>query len=143
MEYQKRTAPWFIFILAVIMALTAVGQVTHAGVDLSIIKEINLDIQPLDIATSADGEELFVLAPRRLLVYSLNEGKITNTIVLDRDFDRLSFSAKNNIITLTSSKSKTLKIIRVEQIYPIDIYGHPFKGPANAPVTIAVFDDYQ
>jgi len=24
----------------------------------------------------------------------------------------------------------------------IDISGHPFKGPANAPVTIVVFSDY-
>ncbi|GFE57984.1 hypothetical protein [Geobacter sp. AOG1] len=32
-----------------------------------------------------------------------------------------------------------------EQVVPrvsIDISGHPFKGPANAPVTVVVFSDY-
>jgi hypothetical protein len=32
-----------------------------------------------------------------------------------------------------------------EQVEPrvtIDISGHPFKGPANAPITLVVFSDY-
>lgn len=36
-------------------------------------------------------------------------------------------------------------VAAAEQAEPrvtIDISGHPFKGPANAPVTVVVFSDY-
>jgi len=36
-------------------------------------------------------------------------------------------------------------VTAAEQAEPrvtIDISGHPFKGPANAPVTVVVFSDY-
>jgi hypothetical protein len=62
---------------------------------------------------------------------------------VDKKFDRITYSGKSNTLVLTSSSSERLNIIRVDQIYDIDISGLPFKGPAGAPVTIAVFDDYQ
>jgi hypothetical protein len=31
---------------------------------------------------------------------------------------------------------------QVEPGATIDISGHPFKGPANAPITVVVFSDY-
>jgi len=54
--------------------------------------------------------------------------------------------------TLIQSLASMLMVIlfsglvaAVEQAEPrvtIDISGHPFKGPANAPVTVVVFSDY-
>jgi protein-disulfide isomerase len=31
---------------------------------------------------------------------------------------------------------------RAEPRVPIDISGHPYRGPVNAPVTVVVFSDY-
>jgi hypothetical protein len=31
----------------------------------------------------------------------------------------------------------------LENVFTIDVSGLPFKGPLDAPVVIAVFDDYQ
>ena len=31
---------------------------------------------------------------------------------------------------------------QAEPRVPIDISGHPFKGPATAPITVVVFSDY-
>jgi hypothetical protein len=47
------------------------------------------------------------------------------------------------VLILTSSFSKTLKIFQVDTIHEIALSGLAFKGPADAAVTIAVFDDYQ
>lgn len=104
---------------------------------------IKLDVQPLDITTSADGKMIYVLARGEILVYSIDEGKVSNRMPIDKDFDKLTYAAKDNVLILTSCSSKTLKIIQVDFIYNIATDGLPFKGPADAAVTIAVFDDYQ
>jgi protein-disulfide isomerase len=125
------------------MSWTLVPQFIYAGIDLTLIKQTNLDVQPLDIAASVDGKTIYVLAKGEILIYSIEEDKVSNRIPIDKDFDKLTYAAKDNVLILTSSSSKTLKIIQVDFIYNIALDGLPFKGPSDAAVTIAVFDDYQ
>jgi len=140
---MKKAARKFGIFLFVIISWVSAPQFIYAKIDLTLIKQTNLDVQPLDIATSADGKLIFVLAQGEILIYSIAEGKVANRISIDKDFDRMTYSGNNNVLILTSSSSKTLKIIQVDIIYNIALDGLPFKGPANAAVTLAVFDDYQ
>lgn len=130
-------------IFLIVISWVLVAQIVHADVDWTLIKQKNLAVQPLDIATSADGKLIFILAPGEILVYSIAEDKVTNRMPIDKDFDRLTYAGKNNVLILTSSFSKTLKIFQVDMIHEIALSGLSFKGPADAAVTIAVFDDYQ
>jgi WD40 repeat protein len=84
-----------------------------------------------------------MLTPGKILVYSIAQEKVLNRIPVDKSFDRLTFSPKQNRLIVTSSSKKTLKLIDVEFLQKIDITGLPYKGQKNAPVTIAVFNDYQ
>ena len=139
---RKAARRWGIFLL-VIMSWVLVPDFIYADIDTTVIKQTNLDVQPLDIATSDDGKLIFVLAQGEVLVYSIGEGKVTNRITIDKDFDKVTYADKNNVLILTSSSSKTLKIIQVDFIHNIALDGLPIKGPSDAAVTIAVFDDYQ
>jgi hypothetical protein len=125
------------------MSWTLVPQFSYAEIDTTLIKQTNLDVQPLDIAASVDGKTIYVLARGEILVYSIDEGKVSSRIPIDKEFDKLTYAARDNVLILSSSSSKTLKIIQVDFIYKIAIDGLPFKGPIDAAVTIAVFDDYQ
>lgn len=140
---MKKAVRKFSIFLFVIISWVSVPQFVCAEIDLTLIKQTNLDVQPLDVATSTDGETIYVLARGEILVYSIDEDKVSNRIPIDKDFDKLTYAAKDNVLILTSSSSKTLKIIQVDFIYNITIDGLPFKGPSDAAVTIAVFDDYQ
>jgi hypothetical protein len=71
------------------------------------------------------------------------QGEIVDSIPVAKEFDRLSIPGKDNVIALSSSSGKRIEIIRYKTLHNIDISGLPFKGPENAPVTIAVFSDYQ
>ena len=55
----------------------------------------------------------------------------------------MTFSGADNTLIVTSSSAKALKTIQLEFIQSIDITGLPFKSPVDAPVTVAVFNDYQ
>ena len=140
---MRKAARSFGIFLFVIISCVLVPQFIFAGMDLTLIKQTNLDVQPLDIAISPDGKMIYVLARGEILVYSIDEGKVSNRIPIDKQLDKLICDVEDNILILSSSSSKTLKIIRVDFKYKISIDGLPFKGPADAPITIAVFDDYQ
>ncbi len=129
--------------LIILTSWVSASQIVHADVDWAIIEQINLNVQPLDIAVSLDGKFIFTLTPGEILVYSISEDKVTNRIPVDIGFDRIAYSEKNNTLILTSSSLKKLRIIQGDHVHKLDLSGLPFKGPADAAVTIAVFDDYQ
>ncbi len=130
-------------LLIITLSWISAPPLIHADVDWKTIRQINLDVPPLDIAASFDGKLIFVLAPGEILVYSNSEDKVTDRIPIDKVFDRLTYSARTNVLILTSSSAKTLKILQLERVHKIALSGLPFKGPENAPVTMAVFGDYQ
>ncbi len=139
---KSRARVFTVFILSIFICLV-ISQNLYADIDWTTIKQFDLSSKPLDVTTSDDGRMVFVLTRGEIIVYSPAKNKIFKRIPLDQEFDKIEYSTRGSILVLTSSTLNTLKIIRVDQIYNIDLSGLPFKGPANAPVTIAVFDDYQ
>jgi hypothetical protein len=135
----------WIYLAVFIVALCwgDVSPVISADVDWSEKAELNLEASPLDVAISLDGEWLFVLTPGQLLVYSAPENKLLKQIPVDGQFDKLTHSARDNTLVLSSSSGKNLKFIELELVHEFDVAGLPFKGPENAMVTVAVFGDYQ
>jgi len=138
---KKAFMKWVL--IAAAMAVFTGTSPAFAKVELTPLTQTDLGVQPLDVATSPDGKLVFVLTRGELLVYSIPENRVTNRIRLAGSFDRVTYSPQANLLILTSSTARTLKTIKVEPVFSIDISGHPFKGPADAPVTIALFDDYQ
>lgn len=130
-------------LLWIMIGLVLVPGAARGGVDWTIVKQIDLDAPPVDVAASDDGKLVFVLTLNKIVVYSSAENTIVNRIPVDREFDRIEYYEKNRLLILTGGSSKSLQIIRVDQVFDIDISGLPYKGPDNAPVVIAVFDDYQ
>jgi hypothetical protein len=115
----------------------------YGGIEIEAKKQLDLEGKPIDIGASLDGEKLFILVEGKVLIYSIVQGEILDSIPVAREFDRLSVPGKDNVIALSSSSGKRVEIIRYKTLHKIDISGLPFKGPENAPVTIAVFSDYQ
>jgi hypothetical protein len=107
------------------------------------LNELNLEKEPLDMAASADGQTVFILVPGEIIVYDLPNNKVEKKIPVESGFDRLTYAPKIHAVVLAGSQSKLLRIIKLEDIYQLDLSGLPFQGPENAPVTVAVFSDYQ
>ena len=142
-SYPIRKRLIFGIFLSLTVSWICVPHLFPAEVDWTIKKQLNLEASPLDISTSVDGRWIFILVPGEVLVYSVSEDKVVNRIPVDEAFDTLTHSARSNTLVLGSGSEKTLRIIQLELIHKIDISGLPFKGPENAPVTMAVFGDYQ
>ncbi len=133
----------FIMLLVLWMCGIFVSSPSRGEVDWKIVKELKFDSEPLDMVPSLDGRNIFILVRGKIMVYSLLEGKIKESVSVQGSFDRLRALPNSEYLILTSSSEKALKIIQFKIIPEINISGLPYKGPKDAPVTIAVFTDYQ
>jgi len=140
---MKRMMELLVLAFLLVAGWTFFPQIVQANLEWRIIKDLDLKTTPLDVAPSADGKWLFILTPGEILVYSFPEGKITDRIPVDKDFDKIASLPRADMFTIASSTKKTLQIILFEAVYKIDVTGLPFKGPQDASVTVVIFDDYQ
>jgi hypothetical protein len=135
-------------ILLVLASLIATGagflqQAVSAEMEWKIVKDLDVKAVPLDVASSADGKWLYILTPGEVLVYSVQEDTITARIPVGREFDKITSLPQPERLTISSSARKTLQLILLQTVHKIDVSGLPFKGPADAPIIVAVFTDYQ
>ncbi len=129
--------------LVVLAFWVSIPGLASAEVEWKVLKSLDLKAAPIDVAPSMDGQRLFILTPGEILIYFIPEGKITDHIAVDKDFDRIVSLPRGDALSVSSSKKKTVQIVLLEMIYKIDVSGLPFKGPKDAPVTVAIYDDYQ
>jgi hypothetical protein len=115
----------------------------HADIEVEGKKQFSLDARPLDIITSPDGTNIFILVEGRVLVYSVEEDRIIDSLAVAKDLDKLALTRRANALILSSTQGKRVEIINFQIVQKIDVSGLPFRGPPDAPVTIAVFSDYQ
>ena len=139
MTLKSRIIPVF---LSILMGL-CVPRFLQAEMAWRVIQETDLKDQPLDMITALDGKTLFILVPGEVLIQDMSSAEITQRISVGKEFDRLTYSPRKNALILSSSSAKTLKVIQLERIFDFDFSGLPRLGLENAPVTVAVFTDYQ
>jgi hypothetical protein len=140
---MKRTMIVLVLAFLFVSGWAFFPQVVQADLEWKVIKDLDLKATPLDVTPSADGKWLLILTPGEILVYSFLEGRITDRIPVDKDFDRIASLPRADMVTISSSAKKALQIIFLEAVYKIDVTDLPFKGPKDALVTVVVFDDYQ
>jgi len=130
-------------VLAVMGILLSVPAVISAEVEWTMVGQLGLKAPPLDISASADGKWLYILCPGEIAIYSFNEDKIVNRIPVDKSVDRMIYVKEKNALLVSSRSGDTVRIIQLEVVYSFTTTGLPYKGPKRAPITIAVFSDYQ
>ena len=114
-----------------------------AEVEWNTLKDIDLQEAPLDIAVARDGMTAFILCEKSIKLYSIREGKVTDTIPITGGFSRIALAPDGETLLLTDTRKKQLSVIRVTPVYDIEIGQSPVIGKADAPVSIVAFVDYQ
>ena len=117
------------------------------NVEWNVYKTLQLDATPIDVAVSPDGRRIFVLTDQgEVVIYSStgpSAGKIEAKIDVGQHVDQLKLGPKGASLILSSGKNKTVQIVTLDFIQKINVSGAPFKGPEDADVLIAVFDDFE
>jgi hypothetical protein len=128
-----------LFVLGVVGA----SDGSQAAVEWEVTKTLSLESEPLDVTSSIDGSSTFVLLEGgEVLIFSAN-GEIKGRLRVGEHATRIASSPKGDQLFVTSGANKSIEIVSIDFVLRIDVARSPFKGAADAPVTIAVFNDFQ
>jgi len=114
-----------------------------SAVEWNLENTLKMENKPVDIVVSADGKYTFVLTDTgKINVYSA-QGTLEETIDAGKGITGLQLSPTGDKLYLVDRGNNAVQIFSLEFIQQINITGSPFKGPADAPVVIAIFSDFQ
>ena len=113
-----------------------------AAVEWDVTRTLKVEKKPRDVAISRDGRQVFVLTDEgEVLIYS--DGEFKDRITVGDSVDGIKAGPREDILLLTSRKDSTVQFITLDFIQDINVSGSPFKGQTDAPVVLAVFNDFQ
>jgi len=130
-------------LILTVMVLMATASWVHAAVETSLQITLQTEAIPIDVSVSPDGRSTFVLTDQGNVVVYDHLGNLTETIKVGSHIDQIEIGPGGERLFATSRQNKTVEIILLDFISNINTRGAVFKGPEDAPVTIAVFSEFQ
>jgi len=131
------------FLVLVTLGAVCTAAVGEATVNWQLAPAIDIGQTPKDAVVSASGDWIYVLTKTgNILIYSF-DGQLEDTIHVGEDISFISPGLSDNQVLVGSGKGNTVQMLSVEFVREIDISGAQVLGLPDAPVTIAVFMDYQ
>ncbi len=114
-----------------------------AKTDWRVNQTVQLEQPPIDLQVSSSKKWIYVLtSDSKILIYDAR-GQLKDTITVEPDIDQIKAGSRDDMLFLLSRKNKTFQAITIDFVEEINTQGSPVKGPTDAPVTIAVFSDFQ
>lgn len=106
-------------------------------------KNWELPSTPLDFVYSLDGKRVFILTDQQKVLIYTNKGELLGKIPVDKGVTAIDIAPRGEKLFLIDQKSNLFSELSVSFIVNVDTTGSPFLGNENAPVTIAVFTDFE
>lgn len=134
------------FLLSAATAVYA-DAVAPAGQDnrleWRVVSNWQTEAAPVDIVHSLDGKMVFILDKQhRVLVYDY-QGQLQGRIPVGEGVTRIDIAPQGEALYLIDEKASSFTSIAMSYILDIDTTGSPFKGKIDAPVTLAIFTDFE
>jgi DNA-binding beta-propeller fold protein YncE len=133
-----------------ILALTsqsAFAAIAQQGQDhkleWEVIRKFDTGSKPIDIAHSLDGKYAFVLTDKHVVTVYDQTGSLQGSIPVEQGVNAIAIDPVGQFLHLSDSTNNTFYTLALDIVIPINSAKAPTKGDINAPVTIAVYSDFQ
>ena len=128
-----------------VIVITCLGLTIPAlaKTDYQVRQKIQLEQAPIDLLVSSNNKWIYILNSEGQIIIYTTRGQLRDTIDVGPDVDQIKAGPRDDMLFLLSRESKLVQVITIEFTEEIAIQGSPIKGPADAPVTVAVFSDFQ
>lgn len=130
-------------LLVVTFAVLMVTTSAQSAVDARVVRTLDLAGKPLDLAIPGNGRYIYVLTDDAKLQVYMGNGQLRDTVPVDPGVDRIQPGPREDLLFLVDSAKNRIQVLYLDFIQEIPVDGSPTKGPADAPVMVAVFSDFQ
>lgn len=130
-------------IVVVMISLILVTGLAYADLQKKLLKRQPLGKKPLDIAQSVRDGRIFVLLEGGEVQILSPEGQQQQRFKVNDGSTSLEVFPDGQRIYLGNEKTNEVQIFDLSLVTELPVGNSAFKGDANAPVTITVFDDFQ
>ncbi len=111
-------------------------------VNLKELKTMQLDSVPKQMTSTDDGRRLYVLTEdSQILIYTLG-GELQGKIDVDPSIEKITALGPQHLLLQKNDKKQAVVAV-LEISQQIDISNSPILGDESAPVTIAIYDDFE
>jgi len=97
----------------------------------------------LAMVNSLDGKFVFLLNDKQQVQVFNNQGQLQGNIPVEAGVSAIDISPQGELLYLLNNTSQSFTAVAVSFVVDVDTNGSPFKGPADAPVTITLFTDFE
>ena len=137
---MRRRVTNFLVIMITCLGLT---MPVLAKTDWQVRQKLQLEQAPVDMLVSSNNKWIYILtSDGQILIYA-TRGQLKDSIRVGPDVDQIKSGPRDDMLFLLSRESKSVQIITIDFTEDITTRGSPVKGPRDAPVTVAVFSDFQ
>lgn len=130
-----------ILLLCAAMVLLLNDPAGAAAVEGRVLQSLRLPEGTRQVVLSNDGQRIFALGQGNVSVYTI-QGQLLGELNVPEDVSGIEAHSQS-LLLLVREGGEFIDYLLVEVIQEIDISAAPILGPEEAPVTIAVFDDFQ
>ena len=130
-------------IMFLIFSLLFMAVSVCAEMQIELYKRQPLGGTPLDVAMSVTDGRLFVLLEGGAVQILSANGQLQERFQADKDITSLEVSPDGKRLYLGNAKTNELQFIDLSIVYRLPVNDSATKGPADAPVTITIFDGFQ
>ncbi len=114
-----------------------------SGVQWQVENNWELPGKPIDLVYSLDGQRVFILTDQQQVLVYAADGNLLGKIAVKKGVSSIDIAPRGERLYLLNDKDNSFTDLSVDFVVDIDIKGSPFLGKVDAPVTIAVFTDFQ
>lgn len=112
------------------------------SIDVRMLRSVNLGTDPVQVASTADGQRIYVLTEQgEVRLFSTN-GEPLGSFDAGPGVTGITPQGNNRLI-LEMGQQKQLLLVALDPIVHLSATGSPVLGAENAPVTITIFDDFE
>ncbi len=128
--------------LLVLGLIVCSSPVAAGVVKLQELKILQLETTPRQVVSTSDGRRLYVLTEdSQIMIYSLG-GELQGKLAVDPAIDSITPLGPQHLLLQKNAKKQAV-VAMLEISQQIDISGSPYLGDEAAPISIAVYDDFE
>ncbi len=113
-----------------------------ASVDARLLRTVPIDKAAKQVVASPDGQQIYILTEAGDIHIFAADGTPQGTFPAGKEVTAIAPQGRNRLILISADKQE-MQLVGLEPVVEIDTAGAPTLGPADAPVSIVVYDDFE